>query len=93
MRDRFVVCHNPDGALRDKQIRDALLAQITDAITGSDALSDAARAKLHGELQSKRGLKRFLRQTKRGLLRIDRAAVAAEATWTASSGSGPQTRP
>jgi len=79
MRDRFVVCHNPDEAARDKRIREALIAQITDAITGSDALSAAQRSKLHGELAAKRGLKRFLRQTKSGLLRVDRAAVTAEA--------------
>jgi DDE family transposase len=79
MRDRFVVCHNPDEALRDKAVREALIAQISDAITGSDALDAAARAKLAAQLQAKRGLKRFLRQTKSGLLRVDRAAVAAEA--------------
>ena len=79
MRDRFVVCHNPDEALRDKAVREALIAQLSDAITGSDALDAAARAKLAAQLQAKRGLKRFLRQTKSGLLRVDRAAVAAEA--------------
>ena len=79
MRDRFVVCHNPEEAARDKRVREALIAQISDAITGSDALSAAKRAKLHGELAAKRGLKRFLRQTKTGLLRVDRAVVAAEA--------------
>jgi len=79
MRDRFVVCHNPDEAVRDKQIRDQLLAQITDAISGSDALGAPERAKLHGQLAAKRGLKRFVRQTKTGLLRIDRAAVNREA--------------
>jgi len=31
------------------------------------------------ELHAKRGLKRFLRQTKSGLLRVDRAAVNSEA--------------
>ncbi len=39
MRDRFVVCHNPDEAARDKQIREALLAQLTEAINASDSLS------------------------------------------------------
>jgi len=79
MRDRFVICHNPEEALRDKAVRDALLDQITDAIKGSDALSPDARAKLHAQLCAKRGLKRFLRQTKNGLLRIDRGAVSSEA--------------
>jgi hypothetical protein len=79
MRDRFVVCHNPDEGARDKQVREQLLAQLTDAIAGSDSVSAAARAQLHGQLCAKRGLKRFLRTTKGGLLRIDRAAVNSEA--------------
>ncbi|MGH2845659.1 MAG: IS1634 family transposase, partial [Thermoleophilaceae bacterium] len=79
MRDRLVVCHNPDEAVRDKAVRDQMVAQLTDAIDGSDPLSTAARAKLAADLRAKRGLKRFLRTTKSGLLRVDRAAVAAEA--------------
>jgi Transposase DDE domain len=79
MRDRFVVCHNPEEALRDTAVRQALLDQLSDAIAGSDRLTAPERDKLRGELHAKRGLKRFLRTTKTGLLRIDRAAVAAEA--------------
>ena len=79
MRDRFVVCHNPDEALRDQQVRQQLLDLLTEAIEDSDRLSATERDKLRGELSTKRGLKRFLRTTKTGLLRIDRAAVAAEA--------------
>jgi Transposase DDE domain len=79
MRDRFVICHNPQEAVRDKAIRDQLLAQITDAITDTDRLPATERATLHTQLAAKRGVKRYLRTTKTGLLRIDRAAVAAEA--------------
>ncbi|MDQ5834362.1 MAG: IS1634 family transposase [Actinomycetota bacterium] len=79
MRDRFVVCHNPDEALRDQAIRQALLAQLAEAITDSDHLTAAERDKLRAQIEAKRGLKRFLRTTKSGLLRIDRAAVNAEA--------------
>jgi hypothetical protein len=79
MRDRFVICHNPEEALRDKAVRDALLDQIREGIEGSDALPADARAKLHAQLCAKRGLKRFLRTTKNGLLRIDRSAVNSEA--------------
>ena len=49
------------------------------AIADSDRLTAPERAELVGELQAKRGLKRFLRTTKTGLLRVDQAAVAAEA--------------
>lgn len=78
MRDRFVVCHNPEQAERDKLVRDQLIAQLRDAINGSDDLSTTARAQLAGELRSYPGLKRFLRTTPGGLLRVDHATVAAE---------------
>jgi len=78
MRDRFVVCHNPEQAERDRVVRDQLLAQLRDAIAGSDKLSTTARAELAGELSSYPGLKRFLRVTPGGLLRVHRAAVVAE---------------
>src|SRR5215218_7352525 len=79
MRDRFVICRNPDQAERDKTVRDQLIAHLEDAIKDSDQLSPDDRAKLACRLQTKRGLRRFLRQTSGGLLRLDRAAVRAEA--------------
>jgi hypothetical protein len=79
MRDRFVICRNPDQADRDKAVRDQLIAQLEDAIKDSDRLPAGERAKLAARLQAKRGLKRFLRETPGGLLRVDRAAVRAEA--------------
>jgi hypothetical protein len=79
MRDRFVICHNPEEAKRDQAVREQLLAQIQEAIAGSDRLAGAERQKLYGQLSAKRGYKRFIRTTKTGLLRIDRAAVKAEA--------------
>jgi len=79
MRDRFVICRNPDQAERDKAVRDQLISQLQDAIAGSDGLSAAERARLLARLSAKRGLKRFLRQTAGGLLRVDRAAINAEA--------------
>ena len=79
MRDRFVICHNPEEAARDKHVREQLLAKIAEGIAGSDRLPAPQRHKLYGELCSKRGYKRFLRTTKTGLLRIDRGAVNAEA--------------
>jgi len=57
MRDRFVICRNPDQADRDTAIREQLVRQLEDAITGSDQLPAAERAKLASRLQAKRGLK------------------------------------
>lgn len=78
MRDRFVVCHNPVEAERDRAVREQILAQLEEAIAGSDALPKVKRADLACTLQAKPGYRRLLRTTKAGLLRIDRAAVRAE---------------
>jgi transposase len=78
LRDRFVICRNPDQADRDKAVRDQLIKQLEDAIADSDQPSSAERARLAARLTAKRALKRFLRQTPGGLLRVDRAAVRAE---------------
>ncbi|MGH2687436.1 MAG: IS1634 family transposase [Actinomycetota bacterium] len=79
IRDRFVVCHNPEEAARDETVRGELLAQLGRAIASSDKLSRPERDRLAGELRTHPGYRRFLRTTGTGLLRIDRAAVAAEA--------------
>lgn len=79
MRDRFVVCRNPAEATRDAAVRDRLLAQLEAAIAGSDERSPAERETLAGTLRGKPTYRRFLRVTAAGSLRIDRAAVAADA--------------
>jgi transposase len=79
MRDRFVICRNPEQAERDQAIRDQLVSQLQELITDSDRLSASERAKLAGKITTKRALKRYLRQTPGGLLRIDRAAIREEA--------------
>jgi hypothetical protein len=77
--DRFVICLNPDQAARDQQIRDDLIAHLTDKIAGSDTLSATKRAELRGVISTKPGLNRFLRVTAGGLLRIDQSAIKTEA--------------
>jgi transposase len=49
------------------------------AKSGSDKLTPTARAELRGQIRTKPGLARYLRTTKTGLLRIDRAAITREA--------------
>jgi transposase len=78
MRDRFVICRNPEQAQRDKHVRDELIAQLQAQIAGSDKLNVEDRAKLHARVKTKRGLARFLRTTSTGLLRVDRRAVKGE---------------
>ena len=79
MRDRFVVCRNPGEAVRDAAARERLVGQLEEALAGSDELAPAACAKLACDLRRKPTNRRFLRTTAAGLLRIDRAAVAADA--------------
>jgi hypothetical protein len=76
--DRFIICYNQGQAERDAAIRAKLTAQLEELIAGTDALTAAERAKLEGTLAGKPGLKRFLRVTPAGLLRVDRAKIKAE---------------
>ena len=55
-----------------------LVALLEDRIDGSDALTPDKRAELRGRIREKPGLWRYLRVTGTGLLRIDRAKIAAE---------------
>jgi hypothetical protein len=77
--ERFVICHNPEGAERDAAIRARLLAQLGELIAGTDGRTPEERAKLRGVISTKPGLNRFLRVTPTGLLRIDKAAIRTEA--------------
>jgi hypothetical protein len=77
--DRFIICYNPEAAERDQQIRARLVTQLGKAVDGSDKLSAAKRAELRGVISTKPGLNRYLRVTGGGLLRLDQAAIKAEA--------------
>jgi Transposase DDE domain len=76
--DRFIICYNPDQAERDAAVRARLTAQLEELIAGTDRLSPAERARIEGSLAARPGLKRFLRVTPGGLLRLDKAKTAAE---------------
>jgi len=76
--DRFVICYNPAQAERDAAIRDKMITQLEEAINDTDKLDAAERGRIEGSLAGKPGLKRFLRVTPGGLLRIDKAKIGAE---------------
>ena len=76
---RFVICHNPEQATRDQAVRANLIDHLAGLIDGSDAWTAAKRSEFVGSLKSKPGLRRYLRRTKTGLLRIDAAAAKREA--------------
>ncbi|HXM72077.1 MAG TPA: IS1634 family transposase [Candidatus Dormibacteraeota bacterium] len=77
-RDRFVICHNPERAERDRTVREQILERLKQEIHTADGLAPSKRSELYGALSTKPAYKRFLRRTKTGKLRIDRAAVARE---------------
>ena len=77
--ERFAVCHNPEQADRDRAVRERLIAHLEDLIAGSDARSTRQRDELVGSLKDRPALRRLLRRTKSGLLRVGRSAAAREA--------------
>jgi hypothetical protein len=76
--DRFVICFNPDQAVRDAAVRAKMTAALEETISGSDQLTATKRAELRGRISTMPGLNRFLRVTPGGLLRVDRAKAKAE---------------
>jgi hypothetical protein len=76
---RFVVCHNPEQADRDAAVRANLITHLRELIDGSDDWPPHRRDELVGALRAKPGLRRYLRRTRTGLLRIDQAAAKREA--------------
>jgi DDE family transposase len=75
---RFVICHNPDQADRDQQVRANLVTHLQQLISGSDTWTARRRDELVGSLKTKPGLRRYLRRTQTGLLRVDHAAIRRE---------------
>ncbi len=78
-RQRFVVCHNPEAALRDRQVRANLLAYLETQIEGSDDWPRSRRDELAGRLRTTPALWRLVRRLSDGRFRIDKAAIASEA--------------
>src|SRR3954470_16885840 len=77
--ERFIVCFNPDTADRDAALRQVMVGKLEQLIAGSDALAPRKRAELAGKISMMPGPHRYLRQTPGGLLRVDKAKIAAEA--------------
>ena len=75
---RFVICHNPEQADRDQQVRTNLVTHLQQLIDGSDSWTGRRRDELVGSLKTKPGLRRYLRRTPSGLLRIDHTAIRRE---------------
>jgi DDE family transposase len=76
--ERFVICHNPEGAERDAAFRARMITQLKELIDGTDALARDKRAELRGVISTRPGLNRYLRVTPGGLLRVDASKAKAE---------------
>lgn len=74
---RFVVCHNSEQGERDATVRANLVAHLTALIAGSDRWTARRRDEFVGSLKTKPGLRRYLRRTTSGLLRVDAGQVQA----------------
>ena len=75
---RFVICHNPEQGDRDAAVRANLVAHLKQLIEGSDSWTARRRDELVGSLKTKPGLRRYLRRTPSGLLRVDHGAIKRE---------------
>ncbi len=80
-RQRYVVCHNPDEQARQRQHREKLLEQLVKELATQRAPVAGEHTKRTCELIASERFGRYLRRTKRGALRIDRAAVRQEAHY------------
>jgi len=76
--DRFIICFNPDQAVRDAAVRAKMITALEAMTAGSDQLSVTRRAELRGRISTMPGPNRFLRVTPGGLLRTDKAKEKAE---------------
>ena len=76
---RFVVCHNPEGAERDQQVRANLVSYLETQIAGSDEWTKSKRDELAGRLRTTPALWRLVRRLGDGRFRVDKAAIANEA--------------
>jgi hypothetical protein len=73
-----VICFNPEASGRDARMRAQMVAQLKELIDGSDALPAMKRGELRGKIFAKPGLNRYLRVTRGGLLRTDKAKIKTE---------------
>jgi hypothetical protein len=77
--ERFIVCFNPEAAERDAAVRAVMVGKLEQLIADSDRLSATRRAEQAGKISMMPGPARYLRTTPAGLLRLDKAKIAAEA--------------
>src|SRR5215475_348571 len=78
-RRRYVVCHNPDEAKRQRAHRQQVLRDFEAELAALREVRGESHSKRVCQLRTSRRYGRYLRLTKGGLLRIDTAKLRAEA--------------
>ena len=76
---RFVVVHNPKQAERDKAKRDDIVLETERRLAELQQLDGGAHSKAACDLRAHKTFGRYVRQTKTGLLRLDKGKIATEA--------------
>jgi transposase len=82
---RLIVCHNPEEEAKDRTRRERAVERISSELERIDRLraragrSGTAHVRAECALRDHPSYSRYVRQTNSGRLRLDRAAVAAEA--------------
>ena len=91
---RFVICHNPEQAERDQQVRANLVAHLQQLIDGSDSLDRAAPRRARRQPQDQAGAAPLpAPHHGRAAARRPRPRSSARRTWTASGCCAPPTSP
>jgi len=80
-RRRYVVCHNPDEEKRQHLHREQVLVDLEAELASLKQQRGARHSKRACELRTSGRFGRYLRETRGGLLRIDRAAVKDAARY------------
>lgn len=92
--ERFVICHNPEAAERDRQVRSNLVAYLESQIAGSDAWPRVRRDELVEALRTRPALYRLMRRTKEGKSCASTAPPSpVKSASTASGSCVPPMRP
>lgn len=75
---RFVIVKNPDAEKRDQQVRQDILAEVENRLYALKQLEGKAHTKAACALRSHSTFGRYIKQSKRGILSINKAKIASE---------------
>lgn len=80
-RQRYVVCHNPDEATRQRKHREKLVAELEVELASLEQKEGKGHSKRACELRTSGRFGKYLRETATGKLMIDRTAITDAARY------------